>query len=137
MGELRVISGIITNRDRISSQFGEVKNGQGSWGTNHVTSFRIDGTTQAFFKGAISLADGDRVTVVGEQAGGELWARGIRNRSTNVDYLDPGRKSLGWVLVVVGILTCLLFVGIISLIVGITFLVQDSKKLREIKTLLY
>ena len=61
--------------------------------TTHKISFRVNGKP-VFFSKRLNIGDGDHVDLVGQQIGGELKVRAIRNNSTGVEYFEPGSSCL-------------------------------------------
>lgn len=88
MDKLSVISGKVSNVGMRCRIFGRSNYQTVVVNDNHKTSFTVNGRP-AFFFGTISVSDGDQVSLVGVNNGGEFQALALRNDSIQVLYALP------------------------------------------------
>jgi len=91
------------------------------------THFRL-GNRQVLMKSSIQLAEGDQVTVAGEDKA-EFHALALRNETTNLIYqLNTNVGVIGaWLIIIVSVPMIPILVGFITMAVGIYFLRANKR----------
>jgi hypothetical protein len=124
--ELKTLAGTVSHASQQSQVYGHMQQGRGNIRTKQWISFRVN-NRPTLMNGLPSVADGDVVTVIGVDKGGEFAGYSVRNHSTGVDYTCPASRvarsanTLLWSPVVGALLT-----GSGSPIAGVIFLIMFS-----------
>jgi hypothetical protein len=144
MSKLKLLSGTVSHIKHFSETSGSVYRGEGSIGTSHRISFRVN-NHPAWFYGTPNLDEGEFVTLVGMNKGVDFTAFALRNDSTNITYFYNNYHALGKV--IYGFGGFLIYLGIILLFsntilaifelgIGIWMILARRKHTRTINKLL-
>lgn len=86
--EVKTLPGRVSHTNQQQVTYGHMHNGHGRIQTRQWFEFRVNGRPTKM-NGTPVVADGDLVTVVGLDKGGEFAGYAVRNHTTNVDYSCP------------------------------------------------
>lgn len=127
---LTILTGTISHIDHSTAVTGRGNNGKMMVKTTHVWSFRLNNHPATY--NAISTAsfgEGDQVTVAGQEKNGTFVVESCRNETTGAVYERPATRyfvvSVG--LIVLGLATIMVLIGIPILLLGGYFLMKALK----------
>jgi len=142
--DFSILSGEVSHLSTTSTVSGSVKRGKGDVNTSHKTDFRVDGQA-AVFNSSINIADGDKVTLVGDIKKGELRIRALRNEETGMIYSEITTLAyvIGCLVIFVGLLFTVASIGlpwmgvfaIITIALGVWAIAEGRKNQAAINSL--
>lgn len=120
------MSGQVSHLNAVSTTTGVVRSDRGSVRTDHEMWFRVGGRP-ALYKGVLSLADGDRVTLVGRDRGDAVMVVALRNESTGIVTAPAIRTWPMWLLIAIGVPLIPFLIGLLLIGLGVLGFVGNKQ----------
>lgn len=138
MLNFKTISGVVSNLQFSTETSGSMNKGSGSVHTKQTATFRLDGRSVVIkLPERPDIAEGERVTVVGEEKKGMFKALVMRNDATNVIFTLPAWQFylFGGVMLLLGIMTLIIILGIFVIPVALFIIFQGYRYAHAVKIL--
>lgn len=137
MAVIEILEGVVSHASRGASVYGDISTSgitgktSGSISSANVYSFRVNGRPVEFkTQDALSMADGDTVSVAGVVKNGHLHCYALRNLNTQAEHNNYHSMTefFGYAAIMFGILTLIIVVGFVMIFLGVLIVRGERRK---------